>query len=283
MILRARQHEWTFPRPALVMGIVNVTPDSFSDGGKYFQLEAAVAHACELEAEGADLIDLGGESSRPNADPVSEEEELRRVMPVLEKLAGRIRTPISIDTQKVRVAREAVAAGACVVNDIAAAQADPAMAALAAETGAGYVLMHMQGTPRTMQVDPHYGEVVADVKAFFQAHLGRLAAAGLRSEQLVLDVGIGFGKRLEHNLSLIHSLSEFSEFNRPLLLGVSRKSFIGQLLGAATHQRGPAGLACACWAWHQGAQIIRTHEVAATVQALRMTEALQAAKPEPKT
>lgn len=272
MILRARQFEFTFPRRVMLMGIVNVTPDSFSDGGLYLSPEAAVERALELVQQGADIIDVGGESTRPNAVPVGEADELRRVLPVIGKLSAALKIPISIDTQKPAVARAALEAGASLVNDIAANRSDREMWQVVAEKSAGYVAMHMQGTPQTMQIDPTYGNVVREVEDFFADRLNQLAAAGVGQEQVILDVGIGFGKTAEHNLELLAGLNSFTKFARPLLIGVSRKSFMGKLLGVDVDERLPAGLACACWALQSGAQIIRTHDVGATLQAVRMTE-----------
>jgi dihydropteroate synthase len=256
------------------MGIVNVTPDSFSDGGRYFTTEAAVAHGLELAAQGADLLDVGGESTRPQAEPVAVAEELRRVLPVIEALVTQVNLPIAIDTQKSAVAAAALDAGASLVNDIAANRNDDALWRVTASAGAGYVCMHMQGTPRTMQIAPHYEDVVAEVGAFFADRLERLAAAGVRSEQVVLDVGIGFGKTLDHNLDLLAALPSYKKFNRPLLLGVSRKSFLGRLSGAEIEARLPGSLACACWGVLSGVQIVRTHDVSETRQAVRTIEAL---------
>jgi len=276
MLLRARQFKFIFPRPALIMGVVNVTPDSFSDGGKFFHTDAAVAHGLELAAQGADLLDVGGESTRPRATPVSEAEELRRVIPVVEQLAARVKIPISIDTMKPEVARAAIAAGASIVNDVAANREDDAMARVVAGAGAGYVLMHMQGTPQTMQTNPLYADVVREVGEFFSGKIQRLNDCGIAREQVILDVGIGFGKSLEHNLLLIAGLRSFTKLERPLLLGVSRKSFLGGLAGEETAGRLPAALACAALALESGVQIIRTHDVAETAQAVRMTEAILA-------
>ena len=267
-----------FPRPMLIMGIVNVTPDSFFDGGRYFDVEKAVAHGLELAAQGADLLDIGGESTRPQAEPVTEAEELRRVLPVLDRLSAAGAPPLSIDTQKVAVARAALEAGACIVNDVGANRQDTAMWELVAEKKAGYVAMHMRGTPQTMQEHPEYVDVVDTVDGFFGERLERLKASGVRPDQVVLDVGIGFGKTLEHNLQLLASLSRFKRWHRPLLLGVSRKSFIGALLGVKVEERLPGGLACACWAAQNGVSILRTHDVAETVQAVRMYEAILAHK-----
>ena len=274
MILRACHFTYTFPRPALVMGIVNVTPDSFSDGGKFCEADKAVAHALQLVAQGAELLDIGGESTRPGATPVSEAEELRRVIPVIEQLAAQTKVPLSIDTMKPAVARAALAAGASFVNDVAANREDDAMWRVVAETGAGYVAMHMQGTPQTMQTCPAYVDVVRDVEDFFCDRLRRLNAAGVTAEQVVLDVGIGFGKTLEQNLALLAALGSFTKLERPLLLGVSRKSFLGKLLGAGVAERLPGSLACACLAVAAGVQIIRAHDVAETVQAARMIGAI---------
>lgn len=279
MLLRARQFEFSFPHPALVMGVVNVTPDSFSDGGKFFKPEAAVAHALQLVEQGADILDIGGESTRPQAQPVSEAEELRRVIPVVEQLVGRVKIPISIDTMKPAVARAALQAGASIVNDVAANRNDDAMWRVVAESGAGYVVMHMQGTPQTMQKNPTYTNVVHEVEEFFAERIARLNACGVLPDQIVLDVGIGFGKSLEHNLQLLGALGSFTKFERPLLLGVSRKSFIEKLLGTGT-ARLPASLACASLAVASGVQIIRAHDVAETVHAIRMTEAILARKKE---
>ncbi len=276
IIFRARQFEFVFPRPALVMGVVNVTPDSFSDGGKFLDAGTAVDHALKLVAEGAEILDVGGESTRPGAEPVDEAEELRRVLPVIQALAGRVNIPVSIDTLKPAVARAALAAGVSIVNDVAAHREDSAMWRGVAEFKAGYICVHARGTPRTMQENPVYEDVVREVGEFFQERLGRLNAAGVTADQVVLDVGIGFGKTMEHNLQLLANLRSFTTMARPLLMGVSRKSFIGKLLGADLTERLSASLAGACLAVESGAQIIRAHDVAETVQAVRMTEALLA-------
>lgn len=271
MLVRCRQFNFRFPRPAVVMGIVNVTPDSFSDGGKFLEPGRALEHALELEEQGAEIIDIGGESTRPRAVPVSETEELRRVLPVLKGLAGRLKVPISIDTMKPEVAKAALAAGASIVNDVAAARQDPAMWQLIAETGAGYVCMHAQGIPQTMQDNPVYGDVVQDVAAFLTERQQELTNCGVAAEQIILDPGIGFGKSFEHNVQLLGGLKVLTRLARPMLLGVSRKAFLGPESG-----RLPAGLACACLAVEAGVRFIRTHDVAQTVQALRMTEAILA-------
>jgi dihydropteroate synthase len=274
MLWRARQFEFQFPRPALVMGVVNATPDSFFDGGRFADAPAVVAHALRLVAEGADIIDVGGESSRPGAVAVSEAEELRRVMPVLEALAGAVSVPLSIDTVKPGVARQALRIGASILNDIAAHRQGGEMWRLAAESGAGYVAMHMRGTPATMQDNPCYQDVVAEVDRFFEDRLQRLRASGVNAEQVVLDPGLGFGKRVEDNLQLLALLRRFTKWERPLLLGASRKSFMGAAAGATLQERLSPSLACACWGVVNGAAIVRCHDVAATRLALRMTEAL---------
>jgi dihydropteroate synthase len=287
MLFRARQFEFRFPRPALVMGVVNVTPDSFSDGGKFFKPAKAVEHALELVAQGAEILDIGGESTRPGAEPVGEAEELRRVIPVIEKLAAirwgedarPTRKPVlSIDTMKPAVARAALEAGASMVNDVAANREDNAMWKVVAEFRAGYVCMHAQGLPTTMQKNPAYKNVVREVGEFFRERLKKLNACGVSSDQVVFDPGIGFGKTLEHNLQLLANLRHFTKLRRPLLLGVSRKSFIGKLLGATLNERLPASLACATLAVADGVQIIRAHDVAETVQAVRLVEASLARK-----
>jgi len=256
------------------MGVVNVTPDSFSDGGKFNSPEAPVEHALQLIQEGADIIDIGGESTRPRATPVSEAEEMSRVLPVIQKLIAEVRIPLSIDTMKPAVAKAAMDAGASIINDVAANRDDPAMWQAVAGSGAGYVCMHMQGNPQTMQVQPSYQNVVAEVGAFFEQRLNRLKGCGVSEEQIIFDPGIGFGKSLEHNLQLLGNLGRFRALGRPLMLGVSRKSFIAKLLGTDNAARLPAALACAALAVQAGVQIIRTHDVADTVKAVRMAEAI---------
>jgi dihydropteroate synthase len=276
LLWRAGRFEFQFPRPALIMGVLNVTPDSFSDGGRFLDPEVAVAHGLEMAAQGADLIDVGGESTRPGAEPVPAEEELRRVLPVISALAARLDLPLSIDTQKPAVARAALQAGAAIVNDVAANRRDEAMRRLVAQTGCGYVLMHMQGTPQTMQRQPAYADVVAEVEQFFAAQLQWLLAGGVAAEQVVLDVGIGFGKTVDHNLELLANLERFTKLKRPLLIGLSRKSFLGKLLGLEVQERLPASVAGACWAVVAGAHVVRAHDVAETRQAVRLIEAIRA-------
>ena len=274
MLLTARDFRFTFPRPALVMGIINVTPDSFSDGGQFLDPEAAVAHGIMLAAQGAEILDVGGESSRPKAQQVDASEELRRVLPVIKKLATAVKVPISIDTTKPEVARAALAAGATIVNDIKANRQDSEMFELVAETGAGYVCMHMQGMPETMQSNPTYADVVAEVAEFFRERIQRLQACGVRSEQIILDPGIGFGKTVNHNLQLLGALQRFTGLGRPVMLGASRKAFIGKFSGTELASRLPGSLACAVLAVRARVQIIRAHDVAETVQAIRVAEAI---------
>ena len=276
MLFVARQFEFRFPRPALVMGVVNVTPDSFSDGGRFLDADAAVTHALKLVDQGAEILDIGGESSRPGAQPVDEAEELRRVIPVIEKLAPQVKIPISVDTTKPAVARSALAAGASIVNDVGAAmRKDYTMWRIVADFQAGYISMHAQGSPATMQDEPVYQDVVREVGEFFTEQLaGLLNEGGVAVEQVALDPGIGFGKTLEHNLQLLANLKQLARKKRPLVLGVSRKSFIQKLLGSEVDNRLPASLACTVLALADGVNIIRTHDVAETVQSVRMAEAV---------
>jgi dihydropteroate synthase len=263
------------PRP-LVMGIVNVTPDSFSDGGCFASPQTAIDHALGLMDEGADLLDIGGESSRPGAARVPLNEELRRVLPVVEALAKRSTIPLSVDTCKADVARTCLAAGAAVINDITALTGDPDMAETIRAARAGVVLMHMRGEPAAMQVNPHYEDVVLDIAKFFEERLQVLADLGIASEQTVLDPGIGFGKTLEHNLELLARLGEFRNLGRPVCLGVSRKGFIGKLVDRPVAERLAGSLSVACYALARGtAQIVRVHDVRETSEALKIVEAIR--------
>jgi len=264
-----------FPRPALVMGILNATPDSFSDGGQFNALDNALERVQQMIREGADLIDIGGESTRPNAELVSESEEISRVVPIIERISGEISVPISIDTQKPTVAKAALQAGAKIVNDIAANRASREMWEIVAQHGAGYVAMHMQGTPQTMQEDPHYENVAKEVADYFEDRMECFRASGVADEQVALDVGIGFGKTLEHNLQLLGALRGYTKLRRPQLLGVSRKSLFGKLLGLEVDQRLAPSLAGAVWGALNGVQILRVHDVAPTVHALRTIEAIR--------
>ncbi|MGF6862528.1 dihydropteroate synthase [Rhodobacteraceae bacterium MBR-64] len=267
-----------------IMGILNLTPDSFSDGGRFLDPAAALAHGRALVAEGADILDIGGESTRPGARPVPAEEEIARTVPVIRALrAGGVTTPISIDTRKAAVARAALAAGADMVNDVSALDHDPDMAAVVAGAGVPICLMHAQGVPESMQDDPRYGDVVADVFDALAARLGRALAAGIAPGRIVLDPGIGFGKTLAHNLALIRALSVFHGLGCALLLGVSRKGFIGKLGGAdRPDARAPGSIAVALAGVAQGVQIVRVHDVAQTRQALRLWQATVGMSGEPE-
>lgn len=256
------------------MGIVNVTPDSFSDGGKFASKHLAVEHALKLIAEGADMLDIGGESTRPNALPVPLDEELRRVIPVIEALSRIATVPISIDTYKPEVMRQALAAGADMVNDIRALQ-EPKALEIVANSDAGVCLMHMQGTPQTMQLAPHYVDVVAEVKQFLMDRLNVTLAHGIVKNRILLDPGFGFGKTRVHNIALIQHLHAFCDIGQPLLIGLSRKSVLGAIAGDDPQQRLHAGIAASVIAAMKGAKIVRVHDVKATVDALKIVTAIQ--------
>ena len=260
-----------------VMGILNVTPDSFSDGGTHNTLVEAVKHANLMINAGATIIDIGGESTRPGAADVSVEEELARVIPTVEAIAQRFEVWISVDTSKPEVIRESARVGAHIINDIRSLT-EPGALEAAAETGLPVCLMHMQGQPKTMQDAPKYADVFADVERFFVEHIVRCERAGIAKEKLLLDPGFGFGKNLSHNYELLARLGEFHHFGLPLLVGMSRKSMVGQLLNVGPTERLSGSLACAVIAAMQGAQIIRVHDVKETVEALRVVEATLAAK-----
>jgi dihydropteroate synthase len=258
----------------VVMGVVNVTPDSFSDGGRYLDVAKAIEHGLQLEAEGAAILDIGGESTRPGAEPVSEEEELRRVVPVIAGLrAAGTGARVSIDTSKALVAAAALDAGATLVNDVTALRGDPEMATLVAERRVECCLMHMLGEPRTMQRDPHYDDVVFDVKAFLEERVAFAVAAGIAEERLLLDPGIGFGKTTDHNLELLARLDELVAIGRPLVIGTSRKSFLGRLTGREVDDRVAATVATNVMAFERGAQIFRVHDVAPVRDALLIATA----------
>jgi dihydropteroate synthase len=258
----------------LIMGVVNVTPDSFSDGGLFLDADAAVAHGLRLIGEGADILDIGGESTRPGADPVGEDVELRRVVPVIERLARGGEARLSIDTTKVAVARAAIEAGAGLVNDVSALRLDPEMAGLVAETGAGCCLMHMLGEPRTMQEDPRYDDVVSEVKAFLEERLAFAVSEGIDEHSVWLDPGIGFGKTVEHNLELLRRLDEIVAIGRPVVVGTSRKSFLGKLAGGRDEgERLPGTIATNVLALERGASVFRVHDVAPNADALAVAAA----------
>lgn len=272
------RHAWAAllatPRP-LLMGVINVTPDSFSDGGLFFDFQAALDQARALAAAGADLLDIGGESTRPFADPIPLEEEIRRVVPLIEAIAAELSLPISIDTYKAQVARAALEAGASLINDISALRFDPEMAPLAAAYQVPVVLMHMQGTPRDMQVSPHYLDLIGEIKAFFRERLEFATSQGIPRDLLVLDPGIGFGKTFQHNLEILGHLDAFLELGCPLMVGPSRKAFIGHLLGLPNGAVRDVGtLGALAVAVMRGARIVRTHNVAYARQFLTVLEAI---------
>lgn len=256
------------PDRIIVMGVVNTTPDSFSDGGQFLDADRAVAQALRLAAEGADIIDIGGESTRPGAEPVAEEEEIRRVIPVIERLARASDVAISIDTVKARVAQLALQAGAKIVNDISALQADEEMAATVAQAGAGVILMHRRGTPQTMQANTNYDDLVAEVRAALAQAIARAEDAGCDPRRIMIDPGIGFGKSLEGNLDLIRSIKTFASLGKPVLIGASRKSFVGRITGAEAPDRLGGSLAAAVAAVLNGAAAVRAHDVKETRQAV---------------
>jgi len=255
-----------------VMGVVNVTPDSFSDGGEFLDPAAAIDHGRRLAAEGAEILDIGGEATRPGAEPVDADEELRRVLPVIEALAG-AEAQISIDTTKAEVAAGAIDAGASIVNDVSAFRFAPELAGLVADAGAECCLMHMLGEPRTMQDDPRYDDVVDDVKAFLEERMQFATAAGVREERIWLDPGIGFGKTVEHNLELLRRLEEIVALGRPVVVGTSRKSFLGKLTGRPEKERLPGTIATNVLALERGARVFRVHDVAEVVEALTVATA----------
>jgi dihydropteroate synthase len=277
-------HQWqltdrvlVIERRPLVMGIVNVTPDSFSDGGKYANTDAAVARGLELVRQGADILDIGGESTRPGALPVSLEEELRRVVPVIQALARQTAVPLSVDTSKAEVARQSLSAGAQVINDVTAMTGDPEMAGVVRKSKAAVILMHMRGTPASMQQDPQYEDPVDEIGHYFEERLDFAVKVGIAPEQMVLDPGIGFGKTSDHNLEILAGLEKFQKFNRPVCLGVSRKGFVGRLLNNRPAERRVAGsLAAVAYAMTRRAvQIVRVHDVEETRDVVNVISAIQ--------
>ena len=277
MIWRTSRRTFDLADRGLIMGIVNVTPDSFSDGGHFARTDDAVAHALRLADEGADILDIGGESTRPGAAAVTVEEELRRVIPVIEKLAGKTTAALSVDTSKAAVARAAAAAGAEIINDVTALRGDDNMPGAAAESGCAVVLMHMQGTPRTMQLSPHYNDVVAEVAGHLAQRVAAARAAGIGPEHIAIDPGIGFGKTVEHNMQLITGLGRFAALGHPVLLGASRKSFLATLAHCAdVEDRDLPTAVLTALGYGSGARLFRVHAVRPNLQALRLAEALAA-------
>ena len=277
MIWNTGRRTFDLANRGVIMGVINVTPDSFSDGGNFTAASAAVDHGLRLVDEGAEILDIGGESTRPGAAPVSAEDELRRVLPVIEGLAAKTGAALSIDTSKASVARAAVAAGAEIINDVTALQGDDDMARVAAESACAVVLMHMRGTPRTMQQDPHYDDVVAEVSAHLAQRVDAARAAGIVADRIAIDPGIGFGKTVEHNLQLIAGLGRFAALGHPVLLGVSRKSFLATAAQCPNvEDRDVPTAVLTAEGYRLGARIFRVHAVQPNVQALRLAESLSA-------
>jgi dihydropteroate synthase len=261
----------------MIMGVLNITPDSFSDGGEFFAIDRAIKRGLEIAAEGAQIVDIGGESTRPGAEPVSLDEELRRVIPVIENLRDKLEVPISIDTSKSEVAEAALAAGACIVNDVTGGRGDKEMMALIAKRRAAFIIMHMQGEPQTMQIAPHYADVVSEVAVFFRQQYTSAIECGVDPMAIAFDPGIGFGKTPEHNLQLLANLDRLRIENRPLVIGVSRKSFLGKVIGNSDMDaRLTAGVALTSFLRARGAEIFRVHDVRENVDALRVVEAILA-------
>src|SRR2546428_1783476 len=262
-------------RQGLIMGILNVTPDSFSDSGKFFTVEKAVEHGLRIVREGAQIIDVGGESTRPGAEPVAAEEELRRVIPVIEQLSAKIDTVISIDTSKAQVARAAIQAGASIVNDVTGGRGDEGMLRLIAETNSAFIIMHMQETPRTMQIQPRYADVISEIADFFRQQYARAIECGVDPMAIAFDPGIGFGKTLDHNLELLAQLERLRADDRPLVVGVSRKSFLAKLIDSPEIEDRPApAVALTALLRVRGADVFRVHDVKENVSALRVTDAI---------
>lgn len=273
--LNFKGHTLQLGKRTLIMGILNVTPDSFYDGGRYNNAKQAVERALQMAEEGADIIDIGGQSSRPGANSVEEKEELERVIPVIKKLASRIKVPISIDTYKAGVAKKAIDAGASMVNDISALRMDEKMANIVRSIGVPVCLMHMQGTPRNMQKNPRYRDVVSEIFAFLKERIDFCEQAGIDIEKTIVDPGIGFGKTVLHNLEILKNLNQFKSLGRPIMVGVSRKSFIGKVLQLEPEERLEGSLASAIWCMIKGASILRVHDVRETKRAVKIVEAIE--------
>lgn len=273
---KLRSTQLTFEGLPAIMGIVNVTPDSFSDGGAYTDVELAVEHALKLAADGASILDIGGESTRPYSDPVSASEERERVVPVIKRIVAQCKTPISIDTSKASVARAAIEAGAEIINDVTGLEGDPEMIKVAVDSGAGVCVMHMQGTPQTMQDAPNYKDVVMDIHGYLRQRQQHLLASGVEAEKICLDPGVGFGKTHQHNLELLAQCDRFLDLGAPILIGHSRKGFLGKILGDKSANRDAATLGITLMMAQKGIQIIRVHEVEKTVMALKAFQAVGA-------
>jgi dihydropteroate synthase len=272
--LKLRGRVLVLDRRPLIMGVLNVTSDSFSDGGRYLATDAAVGRALEMVADGADLVDIGAESTRPGAEPVEESEELKRLLPVVEAVCRQVSVPVSVDTTKAAVAERALDLGASIINDVSALRFDARMGKVVADSGAGVVLMHMQGTPKTMQVAPRYDDVVQEIRSFFCERLDVAAEVGIGREQIILDPGIGFGKRREHNLALLAQLQDLATLDRPLLVGTSRKGFIGEILNRPVSDRLMGTAATCAVAMLHGARLLRVHDVGPIRDLVLMLEAI---------
>ncbi len=257
------------------MGVLNVTPDSFSDGGHYFSEDKAVAHGVQMAEDGADIIDVGGESTRPYSGRLSADEEMARVIPVIRRLRRETAVPISIDTYKADVAREAIDAGASIINDISALRLDERMARVAAKTDVPVILMHMQGTPENMQRNPRYHDLITEISDFFRDAIVRSESAGIKADRIILDPGIGFGKTFDHNLSVIHQLEKFRALKKPLLIGPSNKAFIGKILGRKAHERDTGTMAAVAASVMNGAHIVRAHNVKMAVETVKVIDAIK--------
>jgi len=278
LMLKWNGHVLDLGRRTHVMGVLNVTPDSFSDGGHYFETGKAIEHGIRMDRDGADIIDIGGESTRPYSEAVSAAEEMDRVIPVIEALRNQITAPISIDTCKARVAREALKAGASIINDISALRFDPEMARTAAKEGVPVILMHMKGTPGDMQKNPVYGDLIHEILDFLRDAIERCEAAGIHRELTVVDPGIGFGKTFDHNLLIIRELSRFQRLKRPVLLGPSNKAFIGHILRKEPHDRDTGSMAAVAAGAMNGAHILRVHHVKKAVETVRIIDAIRRGK-----
>jgi len=274
-ILEWKGYRLELGRRTHIMGILNVTPDSFSDGGLYIDTDRAVERALEIEKEGADIIDIGGESTRPGSLPLSQEEELKRVIPVIERLQDRLKIPISIDTYKAKVAREAIKAGASIINDISGLRFDPGMAGVAAEFDVPVVIMHIKGTPRDMQINPVYHDLIGEISDFLEEGISIALKAGVDEKKIIIDPGIGFGKTFEHNLEIINRLYEFRSLGRPILLGPSRKSFIGKILDLPVGDRLEGTASAVAIGIMKGANIVRVHDVLPMVRVARVADAIK--------
>ena len=272
--LKWGRHSLEFGRKTLLMGVLNVTPDSFSDGGHYFSREKAITQAISLEADGADIIDIGGESTRPYAEKVSLEQELERVVPVIEKLSKTVKVPISIDTYKAKVAESAIKAGAAIINDISALRFDPEMATVVKNAGVPLILMHMKGTPGDMQNNPEYLDLMGEIKDFFTGVINNAVENGISRNMLILDPGIGFGKSFDHNLEILRDLKELETLGLPILLGSSRKAFIGNILNKSPEERDTGTMATIAAGIMNGAHIVRVHNVRMAVDTVKVMDAI---------